>query len=62
MTVYVVTCADPEPGGEVWAHAAYATMAQAKRVYRRLCDDTYFTVRINKLRVRPAAPSQEPTP
>ena len=54
MTVYVVTCCDPaDRGSELWAHGAYATMAQARRVYDRLCRDTYFTVRINRLRVTP---------
>ena len=53
MTIYVVTCCDPADYGlEMWAHGAYTTMAQARRVYDRLCRDTYFTVRINKLRVR----------
>ena len=55
MTIYVVTCCDPSPpGSNVWAHGAYATLAQARRVYDRLCRDTYCTVRINKLRVRQA--------
>lgn len=54
MTVWIVTCADPADhgAGECWAHGAYRTKAQAQRVYRRLCDTTYFTVRINRLRLQ----------
>ena len=60
-TVHVVTCCDPsDAGSELWAHGAYATMAQARRVYQRLKDDTCWTVRINTLRIqRPRQPKRK---
>lgn len=55
MTVHVVTCCDPaDQGSELWAHGAYATKAQARRVFERLRRDTCWTVRINTLKVRSA--------
>lgn len=55
MTVYVVICADPnDHGSECWTHGVYASKATARRVYERLTHETYWTVRLDTKRVRPA--------
>lgn len=55
MTVYVVACSDTCEGGDVWVHGVYATKAQAVRVFTRLTENSYYTVKIDKRRVRDAA-------
>ena len=60
MTVYVVICADPADGGtECWTHGVYADKAAARRVFKRLTDDTTWTVRLDTKRV--IKPRKEPS-
>lgn len=54
MSVYVIICADPGTAGDVWVHGVYESHATAKRVFQRLSDETYYTVRLTKARTRSA--------
>jgi hypothetical protein len=52
MTVYVITCTDPaDRGSECWPHGVYRSQDAARNAYRRLCHDSYVTVRLNAVRV-----------
>lgn len=52
MTVYVVVCCDPsDRGAECWTHGVYASKVTARRVWRRLTDDTTRTVRLDQKHV-----------
>lgn len=52
MTVWVIVCDDH--AGDCWAHGVYESKASAMRAYELLSGRTYFTVHINKMRVRKA--------
>lgn len=53
MSVWVVICTDPaDRGCECWTHGVYANEASARRVLDRLRTNTYWTVRLDRRRVR----------
>ena len=55
MTVHVVVCCDPaDRGSELWTHGVYTSIETARRVCQRLTNETYWTVRVDSLRVKPA--------
>lgn len=54
MSVWVVICTDPaDRGSECWTHGVYESKETARRVYNRLIEDGYLTVRIDRKRVYP---------
>lgn len=45
--VSVIVCSDPVDA-HVWIHGVYESHESALRVYARLCDESYYNVRLDR--------------